>query len=84
MSGLSGPREWGGEDEAPRRAVLPAMLRGASGKCPHCGKGPIFQGYLGTRQTCEACGEELFHHRADDLPAYLNIFITGHVVVGLM
>jgi len=30
---------------------------------------------------CYNCKEELHHHRADDLPAYLNIFIVGHVVV---
>lgn len=84
MSELTKVRQWGSEAETPKRAVLPAMLNGALGKCPHCGKGHIFQGYLGTRPACEECGEELYHHRADDLPAYLNIFITGHVVVGLM
>lgn len=31
---------------------------------------------------CAVCGEELHHHRADDLPAYLVIFIVGHIVVG--
>ena len=33
---------------------------------------------------CPACGEALHHHRADDLPPYLNILLTGHVVVGTM
>jgi len=26
----------------------------------------------------------LRHQRADDLPAYLNILLTGHIVVGAM
>ena len=34
------------------------------------------------RQQCEHCGEEIHHHRADDLPAYLVVVIVGHVVVG--
>ncbi|MEO0909179.1 MAG: DUF983 domain-containing protein, partial [Pseudomonadota bacterium] len=29
------------------------------------------------------CHEEFHHHRADDLPAYLNIFIVGHIMVAL-
>jgi uncharacterized protein (DUF983 family) len=32
---------------------------------------------------CPACGEELFHHRADDFPAYLVIVLVGHTVVPL-
>jgi len=32
--------------------------------------------------ACEVCGEEMKHHRADDLPAYLVVMIVGHVVVG--
>ena len=34
--------------------------------------------------TCPNCGEELFHHRADDFPPYIAIFIVGHVLVGAM
>ena len=26
-------------------------------------------------EDCSTCHEEFHHHRADDLPAYLNIFI---------
>ena len=66
------------------RPFLRSVLRGAGGTCPACGKGRLFARYLSVREHCEACGEELFHHRADDLPAYLNILLTGHVVVGTM
>lgn len=61
-----------------------AMRRGAAGRCPACGEGKLFGGYLATERECSACGEELHYHRADDLPAYLNIFVTGHVVIGAM
>jgi uncharacterized protein (DUF983 family) len=30
---------------------------------------------------CPKCDEELFHHRADDFPAYLVIAAVGHVIV---
>ena len=32
------------------------------------------------RPECDACGLELHHHRADDLPPYLVIFIVAHIV----
>jgi uncharacterized protein (DUF983 family) len=30
---------------------------------------------------CDHCGEELFHQRADDFPAYLVMVVVGHLVV---
>jgi uncharacterized protein (DUF983 family) len=76
----------GGTDGAnePDRPLARAMANGARGKCPHCGTGPLFSRYLAVTPACQHCGEELHFHRADDLPAYLNIFVTGHVVVGTM
>lgn len=40
----------------------------------------MLSGYLKVRDNCPACGEELFHHRADDGPAYLTILIVGHLM----
>jgi uncharacterized protein (DUF983 family) len=75
------PAGWSPE-QAPKRSVGEAMLRGARGRCPHCGEGRLFSRYLKVAPACEACGEEFHHHRADDLPAYLVMFFTGHVVMG--
>lgn len=60
------------------------MLRGALGRCPQCGEGRLFAGFLKVKDTCEACGEELHHHRADDAPPYFTMFIVGHIVVPLV
>lgn len=84
MQDSSGIPVFGGESDSMDRPFIASVVRGARGVCPACGEGHIFSRLLTTRPTCEACGEELFHHRADDLPAYLNILATGHVVVGLM
>jgi uncharacterized protein (DUF983 family) len=70
-------------EDAPRPWLV-AMKRGIAGKCPHCGKGRLFSRFLKVADHCDCCGEEFHHHRADDLPAYLAIFIVGHVVVGGM
>ena len=67
-----------GEGERP---LLPALLRGWRRRCPHCGGGPLFTGYLKIRHSCVACGEPFFHHRADDAPAWATILIVGHVLL---
>lgn len=66
------------------RAVLPAMMRAAGFKCPNCGRGGLFARYLKVADECNACGEALHHHRADDAPPYFTIFIVGHVIVPLL
>ena len=64
------------------RPLLRAMARSFMCRCPHCGEGRLFGRFLKVADRCDACGEEYNHHRADDLPAYLVIFIVGHIVVG--
>lgn len=44
----------------------------------------MFRAFLKPNDQCPHCGEELYHHRADDFPAYLVIVIVGHIVVPLM
>ncbi|MFL5151003.1 MAG: DUF983 domain-containing protein, partial [Microvirga sp.] len=60
--------------------ALEATRRGALGRCPACGAGRLFGRFLKVRDACPACGAELHHHRADDLPPYLVILIVAHLV----
>jgi uncharacterized protein (DUF983 family) len=75
---------FGGEHHTgrPARPLWDAIWRGFRGRCPKCGEGKLFASYLKVVDRCDNCGEEMHHHRADDLPAYLVIVIVGHVVVG--
>lgn len=60
---------------------LRAMLwRGACGRCPACGEGRLFAGYLTPAARCNACGTELGHIRADDAPPYFTIVIAGKLI----
>jgi len=68
----------------PKRNVFQAMLRGARGRCPSCGRGRLFGRYLKVADQCPHCGEALHHQRADDAPPYFTIFVAGHVIVPLM
>ncbi|MGB7242131.1 MAG: DUF983 domain-containing protein [Sulfitobacter sp.] len=66
------------------RLAKQAVFRGFRRKCPNCGSGALLKSYLKVNDTCAACQEELFHHRADDGPAYLTIFIVGHLMAPLL
>src|SRR5690606_22001219 len=71
----------GKASEAEPRSVYESTRRGFFGHCPCCGRGRLFRAFLKTVECCQECGEEMHHHRADDLPAYLVIVIVGHIVV---
>ena len=57
-----------------------ALARGARCTCPNCGDAPLFKSFLKVSDACSACGQELHHHRADDFPPYIVIFIVAHLV----
>jgi len=57
------------------------FTRGLKRRCPNCGEGHLFAGYLAVRPVCEVCGHDNSVYRADDGPAYFTILIIGHLVV---
>jgi uncharacterized protein (DUF983 family) len=71
------------QDKPHRTSSSQAIMRGLLGRCPNCGRGHLFGRFLKVVDCCPVCGEELFHHRADDFPAYLDILLVGHTVVPL-
>ena len=73
-------RIWRVPTPPPDRSLYEAMTRGFFGRCPSCGRGRLFSSYLKVVNTCEVCGEDLSHHRADDAPAYVTLLIVAHVV----
>ena len=65
----------------PSQLPTSAFFRVLLGCCPCCGRGRMFGAFLKVNDRCDVCGEELHHHRADDFPAYVVIFIVGHLLV---
>jgi uncharacterized protein (DUF983 family) len=64
---------------------MSALKRGFARRCPRCGEGRMFSGYLTALESCPACGLAFEPLRADDTPAYFTIFIVGHlIVIGLL
>jgi uncharacterized protein (DUF983 family) len=53
---------------------------GLSGRCPRCGKGPLFDGFLALRARCPQCGLDYAFADAGDGPAVFVILISGFIV----
>jgi uncharacterized protein (DUF983 family) len=64
----------------PQLDTFACIRRGFLGRCPHCGQGRLFGRYLKVVPACDSCGVEFHHHRADDFPPYIVMFIVGHIV----
>lgn len=63
-------------------AGLPSpLMTGLAGRCPRCGKGPLFHGFLRLRRTCGRCGLDFGFADAGDGPAVFVILIAGVIVV---
>ncbi|MEP2030995.1 MAG: DUF983 domain-containing protein [Paracoccaceae bacterium] len=73
-----------GESQSAQHAVRPAVFRGFRRKCPNCGQGALLKSYLKVNNSCTVCTQELYHHRADDGPAYLTILIVGHLMAPML
>jgi len=58
------------------------MMRGVACRCPRCGEGKLYQGFLALRPGCEACGLDYAFIDAGDGPAVFIIMIAGFIVVG--
>lgn len=51
------------------------------GRCPNCGTGPLFDGYLRSVTQCEDCGAKFPSDAAADGPAVFIMMIVGFFVV---
>ena len=59
------------------------MFRGLGKKCPKCGRGRLFDGYVATAENCPSCGLSFAGHQADDAPPYITIMVVGHLAIPL-
>lgn len=68
------------------RSTWPALKNGLMLRCPKCGRGRLFHGYLRPVQNCSVCEEALGdRYQVGLLLPFIVITILGHVlVVGLL
>ncbi len=65
-----------------RTVDSPATV-GLRGRCPRCGEGHLFKGFLSFRPSCEVCGLDFRFIDSADGPAFFVMSIVGIVVVAL-
>jgi uncharacterized protein (DUF983 family) len=58
-----------------------SVLRGLACKCPRCGKGKLYSGFLTLRPVCDSCGLDYAFIDSGDGPAVFIIMIAGAIVV---
>ena len=72
--------------EEPKHGYRPRVSPIGAGlgcKCPRCGRGKLFDGFLKVAETCNACGCDLRKADSGDGPAVFIIFVLGALVVPL-
>ena len=70
------------EDKATWPPVEP-IGAGLRGRCPRCGEGRLFSGFLTVDGSCANCRLDYSFADAGDGPAVLVILVIGFIVVGL-
>ena len=68
---------------SPHAAVSP-YAAGLAGKCPRCGEGALFDGFLKLAPRCAACGLDFAEGDSGDGPAVFVIFLSGFAAVGVL
>ncbi len=57
------------------------VVAGLTCRCPRCGGGRLFEGFLSLRPRCERCGLDFAFADSGDGPAIFVILLAGFVVV---
>jgi len=59
-----------------------AVVKGLSCRCPRCGKGKLFDGFLTLAPRCDECALDYSFIDTADGPAFFVMFIAGFIVAG--
>ena len=55
------------------KPAMPVLLAGLFCRCPRCGRGALFEGYLTIAPACTVCGLSFAGHDTGDGPAFFII-----------
>ncbi len=68
--------------EPQTRSLAATLGSGALGRCPACGRGKLFAGYLTLALRCEVCGLDYGFADSGDGPAVFVVLVAGFIIVG--
>ncbi|MGO3932388.1 DUF983 domain-containing protein [Rhodopseudomonas pseudopalustris] len=69
-------------EQVPEVTLLQSALRGVACRCPRCGEGKLYAGFLTLRPRCEVCDLDYAFIDVGDGAAVFMILIGGAIVVG--
>ncbi len=72
------------EDQPPVATRQSPFITGLRMRCPQCGVGEVFSGYLRFRDRCRACGADFRVADSGDGPAVFVILFVGALVAPLL
>ena len=64
-------------------SLVSPFAAGLACRCPRCGEGRLFSGFLKVAPVCESCGLELKFADSGDGPAVFVIFAVAPIVIAL-
>ena len=64
--------------------IIKSISRGFKKYCPKCGHKDIYSSYIKFFPKCKKCNLNFSKYRTDDGPAYITIFLVGHIIVPLI
>ena len=67
--------------DEPSPTLTERALRGLACRCPRCGRGKLYAGFLDLRPRCEACELDYTFIDTGDGPAVFIIMLAGAIVV---
>lgn len=59
------------------------VVAGLRGRCPRCGEGHLFNGFITLKPACEACHLDYSFADSADGPAVFVMLIAGFLVAGV-
>lgn len=65
----------------PPTTTLQSAMRGLACRCPRCGRGKMFAGFLTLAPRCDVCGLDYAFIDTGDGPAIFIIMLAGAIVV---
>jgi uncharacterized protein (DUF983 family) len=65
----------------PEITVVQSALRGLACRCPRCGQGKLYAGFLTLAPACDRCGLDYAFIDSGDGPAIFIIMLAGGIVV---
>ena len=70
-------------NEEPDYPPQSPLTTGILGRCPRCGKGRMFNGFINLAPRCDSCGLDYAFADSGDGPAVFVCLLAGFVVLGI-